>query len=191
MSKIILASASPRRGELLNRLGFDFTIVPSKIDEDRFQGLAPAEMVEKLAANKARKVAVLVEDTVVIAADTVVVLNDEVLGKPADEKEACAMLNKLQGEKHAVYTGIALYRTDDDKLLLDYDRTDVYMSSMTEQEILSYVKTGEPMDKAGSYGIQGLGSIFIERIDGSYFTVMGLPVHKLALMLKEFGIAVI
>lgn len=191
MSKIILASASPRRGELLNRLGFNFTIVPSKIDEDRFQGLAPAEMVEKLAVNKARKVASLVEDTVVIAADTVVVLDGEVLGKPADEKEACDMLNRLQGEKHAVYTGIALCRTDDDKLLLDHDITDVYMSNMSEEEIVSYVKTGEPMDKAGSYGIQGLGGIFVERINGSYFTVMGLPVHKLALMLKEFGIAVI
>lgn len=188
MSKIILASTSPRREELLNKLGLDFTIVPSKIDEDKYSGLPPVKIVKELARVKAEEVAELVEDTVVIAADTIVVHNDIVMGKPANREEAIEMLSILQGREHSVLTGIAVYDTNTDQILVDYDRTEVYMRKITNEEIASYVNTGEPMDKAGAYGIQGLGGVLVERINGSYFTVMGLPLHKLTLMLKEFNI---
>lgn len=190
MSKLILASKSPRRQELLKMLGFDFTTVPCKIDEERYFDLKPVKMVQKLARLKAEEVAGLVEDTVVIGSDTVVVMDGIMLGKPESIEEATAMLKKLQDRQHSVLTGIAVYDTTSKRVLVDYDRTDVYMRPMTEEEIDGYVKTGEPMDKAGAYGIQGIGGIFVEKINGSYYTVMGLPIHKLVLMLKEFSIGV-
>jgi septum formation protein len=190
MSKLILASASPRREELLTMLGLNFTTVPSKVDEEEFTGLLPEQLVQKLAREKVEEVAALVEDTIVIGADTVVVFDGKVLGKPEDQQDAIRMLTELQGRKHSVYTGIAVYGTNSNKLLIDYDRTDVFFRKMDEAEIKGYVKTDEPMDKAGAYGIQGIGGIFVERIDGSYFTVMGLPIHKLMLMLKEFDITI-
>lgn len=191
MSRIVLASASPRREELIKRLGLDFTVFPSKIDESQFDNLEPEEMVQELARAKAEEVAELVEDTIVIGADTVVVYNGEVLGKPEDERQAISMLKVLQGRKHKVFSGLAVVETDSRRTLIDFDETDVYMRSLEREEIEGYVKTGEPMDKAGSYGIQGIGGTLVERIDGSYYTVMGLPIHKLALMLKEFSIKII
>lgn len=187
-SNLILASGSPRREELLKRLGLNFTTVPSKINEKKFNKLNPVDMVCELAIAKAEEVAQLVEDTVVIGADTIVVYKEGVLGKPTDKEDAKNMLKKLQGKKHSVLTGIAVLETDTGKVLVDYDKTDVYMRSLEPAEINGYVNTGEPMDKAGAYGIQGLGGVFIERINGSYFTVMGLPLHKLVIMLKEFSI---
>ncbi len=190
MSKLILASASPRREELLKMLGFNFTIVPSKVEEANYDGLFPCKLVQKLAQAKAEEVAALVEDTIVIGADTVVVYDGQTLGKPEDPNDAARMLTELQGSTHSVYTGLAVYDTNTQKMLLDYDRTDVFIREMDETEIKGYIKTGEPMDKAGAYGIQGVGGVFVERIDGSYFTVMGLPIHKLVLMLKEFNMVI-
>ncbi|ACL70175.1 Maf family protein [Halothermothrix orenii] len=189
--KLVLASSSPRREKLLKLMGLKFTIVPSKIDESVYTNLPPRDMVQELARAKASEVGELVEESCVIAADTVVVKGNKILGKPSSHEEAIDMLSGLQGEKHTVLTGLAVLSTENGKILVDYDKTDVYMREMDKQEIISYVNTGEPMDKAGSYAIQGLGGIFVERIKGSYFTVMGLPIHKLSLMLKEFSIDVI
>ncbi|MFW5992119.1 MAG: Maf family protein [Halanaerobiaceae bacterium] len=188
MTKIVLASRSPRRQELMKMLGFDFTTVPGKIDEEKYFHLKPAELVQKLARAKVEEVAGLVEDTVIIGADTVVVMDNRILGKPENLEDAKEILGKLQDRHHSVLTGLAVYDTVSEKERVDYDRTDVYMREMTEEEIDGYVKTGEPMDKAGAYGIQGIGGIFVEKINGSFFTVMGLPIHKLILMLKEFSI---
>ncbi len=190
MAKLVLASASPRRQELMEMLGFNFTIVPSKIDEEQYNHLGPVEMVKELARAKAEEVAALVEDTVVIGSDTIVVLDDKVLGKPSDQTEARDMLRKLQNRRHSVYTGIAVWDTFSGQVVVDYDKTDVFMGSITDKDILEYVKTGEPMDKAGAYGIQGVGGIFVEKINGSYFTVMGLPIHKLVKILKDFDISI-
>ena len=190
MDKLILASASPRRQELMEMLGFNFTIVPSKVDEEKYMELKPVEMVKELARAKAEKVAGFVENTVVIGSDTVVVLDDEILGKPSDQSEAVAMLKKLQNRKHSVFTGIAICGTVSGRVKVDYDKTDVFMRPISDEDIIGYVNTGEPMDKAGAYGIQGVGGIFVEKIEGSYFTVMGLPIHKLVLILKSFGVSV-
>ena len=191
MSKIILASNSPRREELLKQLGLSFTIVPSKIDEESYADLEPEVMVQELAGAKAQEVAELVEETVVIGADTIVLAEQHILGKPRDQEDAFQMLWQLQGKKHRVLTGLAVYDTKSGRLLVDYDRTEVYLRKMEEREITAYIGTGEPMDKAGAYAIQGLGGIFVERLVGSYYTVVGLPIHKLVLMLKELQIKVL
>lgn len=190
MAKLVLASASPRRQGLMEMLGFNFTIVPSNINEEEYKDLNPIDMVKDLARAKAEEIAGLVEDTVVIGSDTIVVLDDKILGKPSDQSEAMAILKKLQNRKHSVLTGIAVWDTVSGKVLVDYDKTDVFMGSIKDEDILEYVKTDEPMDKAGAYGIQGIGGIFVEKIEGSYFTVMGLPIHKLVKMLKGFDISV-
>jgi len=188
VSKLILASASPRREELLMMLGLNFTTVPSKIEEESYhEAQPPEELVQELARKKVEEVAGLVEDTVIIGADTVLIFNGRILGKPRDQEEACETLTELQGKRHTVFTGIAVYGTINDKLLLDYNRTEVYLRKMDEFEISAYVKTGEPLDKAGAYGIQGIGGVFVEKIEGSYYNVVGLPIDKLVLMLKEFG----
>ncbi len=191
MSKIILASNSPRREELLKQLGLSFTIVPSKIDEESYADLEPEVMVQELAGAKAQEVAELVEETVVIGADTIVLAEQHILGKPRDQEEAFQMLWQLQGKKHRVLTGLAVYDTKSGRLLVDYDQTEVYLRKMEKREITAYIGTGEPMDKAGAYAIQGLGGIFVEGLVGSYYTVVGLPIHKLVLMLKEFQIKVL
>ncbi len=191
MSKLVLASASPRREELLKQLKLKFTVVPGRIDESLDDGLLPVEMVEKLAQKKILKVANLVEDAVIIAADTIVVFNNKILGKPADHNEAKKMLEMLQGKEHQVFTSIAIYQTNDKKMLVKHDQTTVKMIEIELEDIEKYIKTGEPMDKAGAYGIQGIGGIFVEEIRGSYYTVMGLPIHLLTKMLKEFAIGVL
>ncbi|MEJ6950449.1 Maf family protein [Natronospora cellulosivora (SeqCode)] len=186
MKKLVLASKSPRRVELLKMMGFDFAIIPSHINEDEYLGLNPVEMVKKLAKAKAERVAENLENTVVIAADTIVLIDDIILGKPLNRGEAVSILQKIQGEKHQVFTGFAVCDTETKNFIVDYDKTDVFMRSISDEEIMSYVDTGEPMDKAGAYGIQGIGGIFVDKILGSYFTVMGLPIHKLALVLRDF-----
>jgi septum formation protein len=188
MSGLVLASSSPRREELLKSLGLKFTIVPSKINEKVFNDLSPVDMVQELALAKAEEVAELVEDTVIIAADTLVVCDGDILGKPSSKEEAFTMLKKLSAKKHKVLTGLVLLSSNNGKFLLNYDETEVYMRPLMDNEISSYINTGEPMDKAGSYSIQGLGGVFIEKIIGSYFTVMGLPIHKLLLMMREFSL---
>ena len=189
--KIILASSSDRRKELLRRLGINYTAMPSKIKEDDFDYEHPNKLVEELSLAKASNVAKVVENALIIAADTVVVYENKILGKPEDEEDAFRMLKMLQNNVHEVFTGLAVISADDEMHYLDHDRTEVYMRKVDKEEIERYIKTGEPMDKAGAYGIQGKGGIFVKKINGSYFTVMGLPIHKLSMALKSFSIEII
>ena len=186
---IVLASASPRRRELLEMMGLEFEIVPAK-DELDAEGLPPAEAVAKIALGKAMSVANLrAENDLVIAADTLVCLDGELLGKPKDEAEAFAMLKKLSGNEHQVYTGVAV--SQGDKSVSCAEMTKVRFCRMSDEDIKNYIATFEPMDKAGAHGIQGKGAVFIEGIEGDYFNVMGLPLHRLSLMLKEFGFSLL
>ncbi len=189
--KIILASSSDRRKELLTRLGIKYTAMASKIDEDGYDYEHPDKLVQELSLAKASNVANVVENDLIIAADTVVAHHNKILGKPEDEEDAKRMLQLLENDKHKVFTGLALISADDEMHFLDYDVTEVFMRKVGKEEIERYIKTGEPMDKAGSYGIQGKGGIFVNKIVGSYFTVMGLPIHLLSMALKSFSIEII
>lgn len=188
--RIVLASASPRRKQLLEQMGLKFDVIVSNIEEESPQGLAPEEISMELAYNKAMNVALQInEPAIVIGADTLVV-KDRILGKPKDEEDARQMLRMLQGQTHQVITGLALVNPWTGKVQKGYEKTLVEMAALTLQEIECYIKTGEPMDKAGGYGIQGLAGIFISRIEGCYFNVVGLPIHLLWKMLREFGVNV-
>ncbi|MBS3810534.1 MAG: septum formation inhibitor Maf [Halanaerobiales bacterium] len=186
--KVILASSSDRRKKLLNRIGIKYTAMPSKLNENNYNFDNPIELVEGLAFAKASEVADFVEDALIISADTIIVFDDKMLGKPKDKEDAFQMLKKLSNNKHQVYTGLAVILTDDQKHYVGHDMTEVFMREIDDKEIESYINTGEPMDKAGSYGIQGKGGIFVEKIIGSFFTVMGLPIHQLSTVLKNFNI---
>ena len=167
----------------------DFDIIPAKGEEIIDPALTPAELVCELSRCKASEVAPVHEaDTVTIGADTIVVLDDKVLGKPRDEEDAAAMLRALSGRSHAVYTGITVIRGD--KILSHAERTEVKFLALSEKEIADYIATKEPMDKAGSYAIQGKASRFIYAIEGDYHNVVGLPVCRLGLMLKEVGVEI-
>jgi len=185
---IILASASPRRRELLERMGIDeFEIVVSDADESLEEGLPPSAQVEALSQRKAAAVAAEAEPgSLVIAADTVVALEGTILGKPADEEDAFRMLSALSGVRHQVYTGVTVMR--DDVVLTRHEVTSVEFRSLEPEEVELYIATGECMDKAGAYGIQGYGALLVEGINGDYYNVMGLPVALLSQMLKEFGV---
>ena len=191
MKKIILASASPRRRELLTQAGFSFEVMVSQADETMEQR-EPAEFVKELALRKAQAVARgLNQDAVVIGADTIVVLDGEILGKPKDENQAYAMLERLQGRIHQVYTGVALKEVRKDTEQPGFIRsfaeeTKVAMYPMSGDEIRRYIATGEPMDKAGAYGIQGRAGIFIKEIQGDYHNVVGLPIARLYQELKSW-----
>lgn len=186
--KIILASQSPRRKELLERMGIqDFETISPNVDESAFHGLPPEELVRRLSAEKAAAVAGKVgEDAIVIAADTVVALEGAVLGKPADELDAFKMLSALSGVRHQVYTGVTVCRGGEKQTA--HEVTDVTFRELSEREIEDYISTGEPMDKAGAYGIQGYGALLIQGISGDYYNVMGLPVCRLSGMLSCFGV---
>lgn len=175
--EIILASQSPRRRELLERMGVkNFRIVTPDIDEHMERELPPEELVRRISAEKARAVREQAGmDAVVIAADTVVALDGAVLGKPADELEAFKMLSTLSGCRHQVYTGLTVLRGEE-------------RHTVSEEEISCYIQTGEPMDKAGAYGIQGFGALLIEGIQGDYYNVMGLPVCRLGGILRQLGV---
>ncbi len=188
--KIILASGSPRRKELLGMLGAEFDICPAVGEENVKSGLGPKETVRSLARAKASEVSEKFDgDTLIIAADTVVSLDNEILGKPHSEAEAKEMLRKLSGAVHKVYTGLCLVHGDE--MLCGAEETSVRFKTLTEHEIDAYVATGEPLDKAGAYGIQGKASIFIEGIDGDYYNVMGLPLCRLDRMLKVMGVTLL
>jgi len=188
---LVLASASPRRREILSGLGLSFEVLPSRIDEQISRPLPPGEMVEQLALRKAEDVARSCKYSLVIGADTVVVLDGEVLGKPADRREAYAMLKRLQGRTHQVYSGLALVETDINgeisRRSVRHRITQVHMRPMSPDEIEWYIYTKEPMDKAGSYGIQGLGSLWVTGIDGCYTNVVGLSVPLLYEMVRDMG----
>lgn len=181
--KLILASSSPRRAELLDRIGLEFEVVPAEVDESRRPDEGPGVYVERLAVDKATSIAG--PETVVVAADTAVVNKGHVLGKPAHPEEARRMLRGLQGETHDVFTGVAVARGGDVASLVDV--TEVRMASMTPDEIADYVDTGEPMDKAGSYALQGRGGLYVASISGSPFTVVGLPIHLLPRLIARVG----
>jgi len=188
---LILASASPRRRELLQTLGLPFTIQSSDVDETTNPGMAPQEIVEELAMRKARKIASSLTDGVVLGSDTIVVLNGEILGKPVDDADAYRMLHALQGCEHTVYSGVALIDASSGQSEVRYSHTQVKIRPLAPDEIRAYIATREPMDKAGSYAIQGIGATLVEGIEGDYFTVVGLPLRLTASMLSRFGIQVL
>ena len=184
---IILASQSPRRKELMGQIGLKFKVISPNVDEHMEGNPSPAQLVEELSLRKAQAVrAGADEDDLIIAADTVVVLDGAVLGKPEDEREAFAMLSALSGNRHYVYTGVTVLR--DGRAVTQHEVTTVTFRELEPDEISSYIATGEPMDKAGAYGIQGLGALLVSGIEGDYFNVMGLPVYRLGRILAGFGI---
>lgn len=185
---IVLASGSPRRQELLRRIGVTaFDVVKPEADESCPAGLTARETVAHIARAKAEAAKRLTgPEDIVITADTLVFLGDERLGKPRDEADALRMLTELSGRRHTVCTGVTVRQGD--KAIAFTASTDVYFRAAAESELRAYIATGEPMDKAGAYGIQGMGALLVERIDGDFFNVMGLPVLPLAQTLRSFGI---
>lgn len=183
---IILASGSPRRKELLTQMGLSFTILPAEIEEVVEPGLTPGEVVISLSRQKAEAVAARHPDDLVIAADTVVVFDGRILGKPHSREEAKEMLSALSGKAHHVCTGFTLQKGSQTES--GREESEVWFRELTEDEIDRYIATGEPMDKAGAYGIQGFGALLVRGIRGDYFNVMGLPVCRLGMALKNYGI---
>ena len=185
--KIILASASDRRIELLSRIVDDFTVKVSDFDESIVKlKESIEEYVEEIALGKAKVVAENIkEDSIIIAADTVVVLDNKILGKPKDKEDAFNILSSLSGRSHEVYTSLVLINTKSGKILKNTVPTEVKFSELTEKEITEYINSGEPMDKAGAYGIQGRGGVFVEGIKGCYYNVVGLPLSRLKNLLLE------
>ena len=184
---IILASQSPRRQELLARMGLTFTVCPADIEEVIDPGLTPRQVVMSLSRQKAEAVAAGRPDALVIAADTIVVLDGKILGKPRSVGEAREMLTALSGREHHVCTGFTLQRRE--RVETGCEESHVWFRELTGAEIDAYIATGEPMDKAGAYGIQGYGALLVKGIHGDYFNVMGLPVCRLGQALKDFGIS--
>lgn len=182
---VILASQSPRRRELLTLIGVPHEVQPADIDETQWPGEDPAAHAERLAREKATKVARAHRDSVVIAADTIVVLDGDVLGKPVDAEDAKAALRRLSGRTHTVLTAIAVARGD--HLRSGVESVEVTFRPLDDATIAAYVATGEPIDKAGSYGIQGYGATIVERIHGDYFAVMGLAIGRMVQLLREVG----
>ncbi len=186
--KLHLASLSPRRREILASLGLDFTVVPVDVDENPKDGEAPEDLVLRLAVSKAEAVG-LNGDELVLGADTMVVVDGRVLGKPRDEADCLAMLDALSGRGHQVMTGVALREPVETRTALS--RTDVYFREIGRDEALAYWQSGEPCDKAGAYAIQGIGGAFVERIEGSYSGVVGLPVFETVALLAGAGLDVL
>lgn len=183
--QIVLASSSPRRQELLRQVGLSFVVDPSDVDEQVSGPVTPGELVEQLALRKARAVAVRHPGEPVLGADTIVVIDGEVLGKPSDREQAVAMLERLSGRTHQVMTGVALIQGD--REIVSHEETNVRFAPLTREQIHWYVETGEPVDKAGAYGIQGHAAALIESISGDYFTVVGLPLFRTVQMLSQIG----
>jgi septum formation protein len=185
---IILASASPRRKELLEKTGLAFKVDPSDCAEDRHNGLPPESLAKAISINKAALAAVKYPDAIVIAADTFGVIRGKIIGKPETAAEAIKMLRRLSGKSHRVITGLTVIDTARHKMITRVVETRVYIKKMTEAEIQNYVATGEPLDKAGAYAIQGRGAFLVEKIAGDYYNVVGLPLQTLAAVLKELGV---
>ena len=180
--RLTLASGSPRRRELLDKFGIDYEILPAQGEESAPPELTPGERVKALAAQKAEEVAQRLNDpaAVILAADTLVELDGEVLGKPGTAERAQAMLRELSGREHRVWSGVCIREGER-----------IRFRALSDAEIEAYIATGEPLDKAGAYGYQGLASLFVERIEGDFFNVMGLPVCRVGQMLREFGISLL
>ena len=190
--KIILASTSPRRFKILKEKGFEFEVYPVRLDEEKFmKSLPPEEAAKRISLEKAIMAAKKIKDGVIIGADTVVVYNNTVFGKPRTPEEAVEMLKLLSGKVHEVITAISIIEVKNGEKCREFVecvKTEVKMMKLSEEEIKAYVNTGEPLDKAGAYAIQGLGGIFIEWINGCYYNVIGLPIAKLYELLKEIGV---
>lgn len=188
MKKIVLASSSPRRIEILKALGVEFEILPSSYEEVLKES-SPYELACNLAIEKARDVAGKIQSPrIVIAADTIVYANGKILGKPKGKSDAEETLKMLSNSSHSVITGLCIINTEDNKIYSDYEETKVFFKELNEDEIEAYIATGEPMDKAGSYGIQGIGGLFVKKIEGCYFNVVGLPIYKLNYLLGKTGV---
>jgi len=188
-AQIILASSSPRRSELLQQMRVSFVVLPVEIDESALEGESPTTYVERLALEKARAGWELSEkNRPVLGSDTIVVIHGDILGKPSDRNHAIEMLKRLSGNTHQVLTAVALVEADRSAIRLSESR--VSFSPITEQEILIYWESGEPVDKAGAYAIQGLAAAFIQHIEGSFSGVMGLPIFETMGLLKAFGVDV-
>jgi septum formation protein len=192
MKSIILASQSPRRSELLRQINMPFVVQVSTAPENinSIKG-TPEQKAQQLALMKARNVASTHNEGIVIGADTIVVLDNTIMGKPSDENEAFLMLKCLSGRQHRVITGLALIDAATGLTRLDYEATLVSFKKVTDDAIQSYISTGEPYGKAGAYGIQGIGAVLVEKIDGCYSNVVGLPLSKLSSMLEEFQVFVL
>jgi septum formation protein len=184
--KVVLASSSPRRRELLNLIGIAHEVRPANLDESMRPRETPRRHAERLARDKASAVATRDPDLITIAADTIVVINRKVLGKPVDEEDAARMLAMLSGREHTVITAVAVSRGK--KLRSAIEEVKVKFRRLREDEIEAYIATGEPMDKAGAYGIQGYGATIVERVEGDYFAVMGLPLVRLIGLMRDVGV---
>ncbi|MEO7360609.1 MAG: Maf family protein [Gemmatimonadaceae bacterium] len=184
---VILASQSPRRRELLTLIGVPHTVQPADIDESVYPNEAPAAHAERLARTKASAIAQREPGALVVGSDTIVVIDDAILGKPTDEMHAAQMLRKLSGRTHTVVTAVAVAQGD--RVISGVEHVTVTFRALSEQMIADYIATREPMDKAGSYGIQGFGATIVERIDGDYFAVMGLPLGRLIGLCAQLGAA--
>ena len=182
---LILASRSPRRRELLSYITENFEIIPARGEEKADKALPPAEYVMRLAADKASEVAAEHPDDTVIGSDTVVCVDGQLLGKPADKADAVRMLKLLSGREHSVFTGVCVIREGKEHIFVH--ETKVVFYPLSDREIEEYAESGEPMDKAGAYGIQGRGALLAEKIDGDYYSVMGLPIAALARVLRDIG----
>ena len=191
MRKIVLASASPRRKELLQKIGLKFEVDAGNCAEEIDPALKPDEIVRRISIEKAHAVASRHKDAVIIAADTIGVIGTKLLGKPHTVVEARKMLAQISGKSHEVITGFTVLDTATNKIVSGTVSTAVYVKKLSKQEIDAYVRTGEPLDKAGAYGIQGLGAVIVEKIEGDYYNVVGLPLNALAEALREFGISVL
>jgi septum formation protein len=199
--KIILASGSPRRKELLEKIGLAFTVEASNFPEEiqpsvqvnGEQGIfmQPEALVKSISIGKAAAVAKKYRDAIIIAADTVGIIKDRIIGKPHTAEEAKKMLQSLSGKSHLVITAFTILDSSTNKMVTRMIETRVYFKILSQDEIENYVKTGEPLDKAGAYAIQGLGAVFIEKIEGDYYNVMGLPLYALSESLKDFGVRIL
>jgi septum formation protein len=186
--KIYLASESPRRRQLLTQAGIEHEVIPSYIDEVIIENLPPDVLVQTLAKQKAEAILKKIsEPGIIIAADTVVCINGIVLNKPKDNTEAFSMLKSLQSRMHTVFTGVALIHADGKTQKRFTEQANVFFRPLSDEAILQYIATGEPMDKAGAYGIQERGAAFIRRVEGDFYTVMGLPLSRVCQILEEWG----
>ena len=185
--RVILASSSPRRRELLTLIGIPHAVVPAHLDETPFDDEQPSAHAERLARGKAAVVAEREPDALVVAADTIVVVDGDILGKPRDEADAARMLRRLSGRSHVVLTAVAVAHGT--TTVSGVESVDVTFRALGDDEIASYISTREPMDKAGAYGIQGYGATIVDRIDGDYFAVMGLALGRMVRLMADVGVA--
>ncbi|MFA7326026.1 MAG: Maf family protein [Candidatus Kapaibacterium sp.] len=187
-NEIVLASGSPRRKMLLEQIGLQFEVIPADIDEDDIVESDPTKFVMELANRKAKHVSSFKTHKIIIGSDTTVYLNEELLNKPAEEKDAYEMLTRLSGNTHQVYTGVSLVHHDSNSSTSFYVKTDVTFRELGEREKYAYIATGSPMDKAGSYGIQDdFGSVFVEKIVGCYYNIVGFPLSRFYQEIKDFN----